>query len=338
MTNASAMRTFRFGAIVIALLTLVAAAPAANPGSIYLKPGQLVDVGGYRLNLYCIGTGKPTVVFDSGLEDWAPAWITIQPVIAKTTRTCTYDRAGNGMSDPGPMPRTTARIVTELHTLLQNAGEKGPFILVGHSFGGINVRHYADRYLGDVAGLVLDDASAEQQVLYMSAKEQRENDKEIRSAQHFMLHCEQLARRRFAGASKKDVRACPGQFFRGLPDPKDFPGTLDQTLIYEAERPKQYAASSSEFDNFTTAGMRTLLREHRSYGSIPLRILVAYHHHESAKDEALWQMMHRQWLRLSTNSKYVAATKSGHYIQFDQPALVIEAIREEVATARAKAR
>lgn len=323
---------------IICTVLLISTIPSkTGGGALYLHAGRLVDVGGFRLNMYCIGSGAPTVVFDSGLEDWAPAWITIQPEISRITRTCTYDRAGNGLSDPGPTPRTTARIVTELHTLLHSAGEKGPFILVGHSFGGINVRHYADRYLSEVTGLVLDDASAEQQVLYMTPKERRENDNDIARAQRFMAHCMRLALRRFHESTVKDLHACPGQFFRGLPDPKDFPGELDSTLIYEAERPKQYAASASEFDNFTTSGMRTLLREHRSYGSIPVRILVAYHHTGStAKDEALWRKMHRQWLGLSRDAKYIAATRSGHYIQFDQPNLVIRAIQDEIRIARSR--
>jgi pimeloyl-ACP methyl ester carboxylesterase len=323
-----------FALLFTALLTLPAATPAPKYGNLYLQPGRLVDVGGYRLNLYCIGHGSPTVVFDAGLEDWAPAWITIQPVIARTTRACTYDRAGNGLSDPGPMPRTTARIVTELHTLLRNAGEKGPFILVGHSFGGINVRHYADRYLSDVAGLVLDDASAEQLLHYMTPKDQRENDESIAQAQHYMVHCEHLAQRGFRGASAKDLHKCPGMFFRGLPAPKDFPPQLDSTLVYEAERAKQYAASASEFGNFTSSGMRALLREDSAYGSIPLRILVAYHHDASPQFEAQWRTVHRQWLKLSSDSKYIAATESGHYIQFDQPQLVIQAIEEEIAIFR----
>lgn len=323
-------------AATCSLALLAASASATIHDSIYLHPGRLIDVGGFRLNITCIGRGSPTVVFDSGLEDWAPAWDTIQPVIARTTRTCTYDRAGNGFSDPGPMPRTTARIVRELHALLRNAGEKPPFILVGHSFGGINVRQYADRYLAQVAGLVLDDASAEQQVRYMSPKEQRQNDAEVLHAQQFLYHCMELAQAHFRTASSKQRHECPGTFFRGLPDPKDFPGPLDRQLIYEAERPKQYAASASEFSNFTTAGFRTLLREHRYYGSIPVRILVAYHHGMSAAQEHLWRRMHRQWLSLSSDSRYIAATKSGHYIQFDQPDLVVKAILDEIRIVRAK--
>lgn len=295
----------------------------------------MVDVGGYRLNMYCIGRGSPTVVFDSGLEDWAPAWDTIQPIIAQTTRACSYDRAGYGFSDPGPMPRTTARIVRELHTLLRNSGEKGPYILVGHSFGGVNVRHFADRYLSEVAGLVLVDASSESIVRTLTPKERRENDAGVLHARQQLDHCMQLAESHFRTATAKQRRACPGLFFRGLPDPKDFPGPLDRQLIFEAERPEVYAAAASEFSNFTTAGMRDLLREHRTYGSIPVRILVAYHHVGAPPAfEATWQKLHRQWLTLSTNSQYIAATKSGHYIQFDQPSLVINAIRDEIAIAR----
>jgi len=133
---------------------------AAPADILYARPGQLVDVGGFRLNLYCMGTGSPTVVFDSGWEDWAPAWSTVQPKIAKWTRACSYDRAGAGFSEPGPTPRTSLRIAAELHTALHRSGIDPPYILVGNAFGGDNQRVFADLYMDEVAGLVMDDADA----------------------------------------------------------------------------------------------------------------------------------------------------------------------------------
>jgi pimeloyl-ACP methyl ester carboxylesterase len=114
---------------------------AFAPGdTIYAQPGQLVAANETRLNFYCMGNGSPAVVFDSGWEDWAPAWAVVQPQVAKWTRACSYDRAGAGFSDAGPMPRTSVRIADELHSALHNAGIDGPYILVGHAFGGDNVR------------------------------------------------------------------------------------------------------------------------------------------------------------------------------------------------------
>jgi len=93
---------------------------------VYGQAAQLVDVGGFRLNLYCMGSGSPTVVFDSGWGDWAPAWPKVQPQIAKWTRTCSYDRAGTGFSDPGPMPRTSVRIAERLRTALSPCRHRRP--------------------------------------------------------------------------------------------------------------------------------------------------------------------------------------------------------------------
>src|ERR1700678_1413310 len=161
----STMRQSQTG-FLLAVLVSTIAAPAqqeavrgSSPADmIYAQAGQLVDVGGFRLNLYCTGSGSPTVVFDSGWEDWAPAWSTVQPQIARWTRACSYDRAGAGFSDPGPMPRTSMRIAEELHTALRNAGIDAPYILVGSAFGGDNVRTFADLYMNEVAGMVMDDA------------------------------------------------------------------------------------------------------------------------------------------------------------------------------------
>src|SRR5881275_2204901 len=137
-------------------------AAAAPADALYTRPGRIVPAGdGARLNLYCTGNVSPTVVFESGWEDWAPAWAIVQPRIAQWTRACSYDRAGAGFSDPGPMPRTSVRIAEELRTALHRAGMAGPYILVGSAFGGDNVRTFAYLYMDEVAGLVLDDADSD---------------------------------------------------------------------------------------------------------------------------------------------------------------------------------
>ena len=122
-------------------------------------PGRLVDVGGYRLHLYCIGRGTPTVILDALFPGTVSNWAWVQPEIAATTRVCAYDRAGLGWSDRGPTPRDAVHHAHELHTLLVRAGERGPYVLVGHSLGGLSVRMFADQYPGEVAGMALIEAS-----------------------------------------------------------------------------------------------------------------------------------------------------------------------------------
>ena len=118
-------------------------------------PGLRVDVGGYKLHINCTGQGTPMVVLDSGLGDSYVSWMKVQPQIAKFTRVCYYDRAGLGYSDNSPLPRTSKVMAEELHTLLHNAGVDPPYILVGHSMGGYNVRLFASLYRSEVAGMVL---------------------------------------------------------------------------------------------------------------------------------------------------------------------------------------
>src|SRR5215831_5606986 len=104
------------------------------------ETGRLVDVGGYRLKLNCTGSGSPTVILEAGWGGLSVDWRAVQRQIGEFSRVCSYDRAGYGGSDPGPMPRTSLQIATELHALVKNAGEMPPYVLVGHSFGGYNVR------------------------------------------------------------------------------------------------------------------------------------------------------------------------------------------------------
>lgn len=142
--------------LYVCLLALFVATVACGESSAAITDG-LVDVGGHRLYIECTGEGSPTVVMDAGLtlggDDWSP----VQPQIAEFTRVCNYDRAGVGRSEAGPTPRTSQTIVEELDSLLSNANIDGPFILVGHSFGAINMSLFADRLPDRVAGLVLVD-------------------------------------------------------------------------------------------------------------------------------------------------------------------------------------
>jgi pimeloyl-ACP methyl ester carboxylesterase len=146
-----------FAALMLLGLVYEAAAEASD-ARINLPPGQLVDVGGHRLHINCTGAGSPTVVIEAGLGDWSTGWGFVQPEVAKTTRVCTYDRAGLGWSEPGPLPRDAAQFARELHSLLQNANIPGPYVMVGHSLGGLPVQVFAHDHPSEVAGVVLVDS------------------------------------------------------------------------------------------------------------------------------------------------------------------------------------
>jgi pimeloyl-ACP methyl ester carboxylesterase len=133
-------------------------------------PGQLVDAGGHRLHLNCTGQGRPTVVLESGLANRSADWDLVQPRIAAATRVCSYDRAGIGWSESGPEPRDPRHIAEELHMLLRAANLPAPYVLVGHSFGGLYVRMFTALYPEEVAGMVLVDSSHPDQWAYAPAE------------------------------------------------------------------------------------------------------------------------------------------------------------------------
>jgi pimeloyl-ACP methyl ester carboxylesterase len=155
--------------IFLGLLVLLVALPAAGATyqavataldrRAYPAPGERINVGGYKLHITCLGAGSPTVILLHGNGGSALDWYGVQPAIARTTRACAYDRAGSGWSDAGPGAQDARHGVAELHTLLANAGIPGPYVLVGHSFGGLYSRLYAAQYPDQVAGMVLLDAT-----------------------------------------------------------------------------------------------------------------------------------------------------------------------------------
>jgi pimeloyl-ACP methyl ester carboxylesterase len=127
----------------------------------YPPPGEMVDVGGYSLHINCVGQGSPTVLLDGGSGEFSAQWVRVQREVSDTTRVCAYDRAGMGWSQMGPDPRDAKQITSELHTLLSKGGIEGPYVLVGHSLGGLSMLTYANRYPDEVAGVALVDSSTE---------------------------------------------------------------------------------------------------------------------------------------------------------------------------------
>lgn len=141
----------------MSIIPTLVVAEKATPAA----PGKLVDLGGHRLHVLCSGTGSPVVVVENGLGDFSFDWTLVQKQVSRYTRICTYDRAGYAWSDPGPKPRTFAQLNLELRDALRELGEKGPFVLVGHSFGGPVMINFASTYPQDSAGLVLVESAHE---------------------------------------------------------------------------------------------------------------------------------------------------------------------------------
>jgi pimeloyl-ACP methyl ester carboxylesterase len=318
------------------------ASGGSSPADIlYAQPGRLVPVNGFRLNLYCMGSGSPTVIFDSGFEDWAPAWSTVQPQIATWTRACSYDRAGAGFSDPGPMPRTSVRIAEELHGALHRAGIAGPYILVGAAFGGDNVRTFADLHMHEVAGLVLVDADAtDLEPTVMQEQDRRGRGRfvsQLRDCRNAIAEHKPLPA---LGSGPGDSqKTCAQQFFRGLPEAKWSPELNAKLLEIAQTKIAMYDAYASEMEQMTQD--EAYLQQHRrSFGSRPIRVLTSGNHGvpADAPDRVKYEheitQAQARWLALSSNSKQIFAHHSSEYIQFDDPETVISAIREVYDQAR----
>lgn len=290
----------------------------------YPAPGQLVDVGGYSMHINCTGQGNPTVILEAGLQDFSIFWTEVQPEAARLTRVCSYDRAGLGWSQPSPYPRTSKTMVKELHTLLSNAGIEGPYVLVGHSFGGALVRLYAHDYPDEVAGMVLVDAGHEE--LFTRLPAWREAGGAITGLFQVL-----------GGMSSLGIMALAPESIpnRGLPDEAlaQYRAILATTGYFQA--------SIVEVQNFEANLAELPAAGATSLGDLPLIVLSerlwqplagvpGVSEAESQRFQPEWQAMQKELVALSSNSKQVMAEQSEHFIQLEQPQLVIDAIGEMV--------
>jgi len=219
----AAARQFRgvASATLICLLSMIRPVCAQPSGAVldanaawfaaYQRDSRLVQIARERsLNVYCLGSGSPTVILESGIGGDAYDWRAVQGKLAKLTQTCAYDRAGLGRSTPGPLPRDTRAEVADLEALLKVANIRPPYLLVGHSMGGFNVRLFASRHPNDVAGLVLVDPAVENQVPIMEAALPAGAENDRRSVA-FVRSCDE------PNPSPGSLHAVPGS------RPTDFP-------------------------------------------------------------------------------------------------------------------
>lgn len=234
---------------------------------------QKVDVGGHGLQLLVGGQGSPAVIFEGGFGAGIASWSRVQKDVAAFTQTVSYDRAGLGQSDPGPKPRSARTIATELHAALQKAGVKPPYVMVGHSFGGIYVRVFADMYPNEVAGMVLIDPSQESFNDWLN----KNLPDQVKAAQSNIAKAGEGVQAEFAEVDTSYSQARVAKVPAGIPVTL-LTATEDETMPAEARR--------------------------------------------------LWIEKHKEWLATIPGSKHIVVEKTTHFIQAQQPALVIETIKQ----------
>jgi pimeloyl-ACP methyl ester carboxylesterase len=296
--------------------------------------GKLVDAGGHLLHLNITGKGKPIVVMENGSGDFSFIWSLVQPQLSKFTTVVTYDRAGYAWSEPGPLPRTSRQICFELHAALQNAGLKGPYILVGQSFGGFLVRAFARYYPDEVAGMVLVEAVQENQRIFMGGDE----PKRIRD----------MAKGRKEPALqtffKPVINSNPSVKFDTSVEPplNRLPDSIQKLQIW-AQSQDTYKSSVDNEMNWSPEDVNNIYNHagEASYmlGNIPLIVLTrgkgGYDGRtDSSELEKERLMLQAQLAHLSTNSKHIIDENSGHNIHLEDPQLVINSIKEVIMAVR----
>lgn len=300
--------------VTAALVSLILSPGQTQTPSVAPQPiGKLVDVGGYRVHLYCVGTGSPTVVITGA--GYSFDWGLVQPEVAKFTRVCAYDHSGIAWSDPGPMDTCSLR-VGEIHSALKNADITGPYVLVGHSLGALVSRLYASKYPAEVAGMVIVDHAWSGTVITRITGLSQFPGSQPESS----------------GAPGAPPRRPP---LSPPPAMNPDPNAGFKKLSEHAYRLHVWATSQPGFSQAMERNLQMVTECTSEVGAAtknqasPLgdKPLIALSQPAS-------KALHTELLALSLDSKQVVAADSGHYVMIDRPDVVISAIREVVEAAQ----
>lgn len=318
-------------ALTLALLSGGASQAAApTPEEASAHPDRLARLpDGRHLNFRCSGQGSPTVILEGGYAATSLAWTRVRAQVEKTNRVCTYDRAGYGFSDPGPLPRDGAAIARDLDRGLRASRIGGPFILVGHSAGGLYVRLLSNRRPLEVVGMVLVDPSVEHQ--------------DTRFAEAFgpgaggvgpirlkAAACLEAAELKFLPPVEPALKRClatprPGQ-----------PAKVNAARLSESLRPATWRTQLSELDNLWPATSDQISAGRQSYGDLPIVVLTADGTYAKAPQaQALWLRLHEELAARSTRGVHRVVANSSHMLMNDHPEAVTAAIAEIIADGKA---
>lgn len=288
----------------LALVTLASASGAVRAEEMQ---GQLYDIGGYRLHMTCMGEGGgPTVIFDAGLGGFSLEWLRIQRALVEDVRTCAYDRAGYGWSDPGPAPRTTSQLSDELYRLLGAAGIEPPYILVGHSFGGYNMQYFARTRPADVVAVILIDASHPEQAERISTVTIRETHRGRPQVVTTFVDASIVLK------YPEDVRNLA---LRALTSRKAIVARQRELTNFD------FSGAEVKFANdFPPVPLVVITRGLRVWPEDPL----------GDAREAQWRSLQGELVQLSPKGRQVIAAYSGHMVHLDEPELVAEVVRDVV--------
>lgn len=317
------------------LFSAETSAPVTQPPP---PPGRLIDLGGYSMHLLCTGQGSPTVVLSAGSGDFSFDWALVQPEVAKLSRVCSYDRAGEAWSDLGPAPRTMTQEVFDLHRALAKAGVPGPYILVGHSSGGAVMRLFAALYPTEVIGMVLVDGSHEEDTGNINGKETTmlalSKGRPIPAPRTNTTPADGLNEE----AVKKIQEMVRKYDFMQphIESPYDkLPAAVQRLQLWATGQPKHWAATSNDYG--AEEAERLYKTDHATehpLGSIPLIVLSQDMTKRTDEHAKIHMRTQATMAGYSTRGRQIIVPGAGHHIQLEQPAVVVDAIRQVLVAAR----
>ena len=324
------------GWVGLASLTFVSETRAQTDPP-FPPPGKMVDIGGWKIHLNCTGEAKPnqpTIILEAGAGDFSVEWSLVQPKVAEFARVCSYDRAGDGWSEMGPFPRTMRQLVYELHTLLEKSGERGPFVLIAQSFGGVIARLYQSTYPDDVAGMMLIDAGRLDPLRYINGSFVRFNETATGRPIPPVKTDSPLRESDIPAEARRQMEAGARSLVpRANESREKLPDDAKRMRLWALGTVKHVAAYVNPFEAEELALMIAAVKD-KEYllGDLPLTVITAG---RAQYDDAQMQQDHMRsqaaMAKLSRNGKQIIATESGHHVHIDQPDLVTNAIRDLLA-------